>query len=59
MEQVNMLRAVLVGGALLAGVVALVQGMVVPAVMMLAGVCAHAVLWRHLAREKAHAPLRR
>ncbi len=54
-----MLRAVLVGGALLAGVVALVQGMVVPAVMMLVGVSAHALLWRHLAREKAHAPLRR
>lgn len=53
METINMLRGLLVAGAALAAVIALVLGQWVAAVILIAAIGAHAALWVRLHREKA------
>lgn len=48
MEQVNALRAILVAGAVVAALICLAAGIWSAAVILLVGVGAHALLWRHL-----------
>lgn len=48
-----MLRGLLVAGAALAAVIALVLGQWAAAVILVAGIGAHAALWVRLHREKA------
>lgn len=50
MEQVNALRAILVAGAVVAALICLAVGIWSAAVILLVGVGAHALLWRHLRR---------
>lgn len=53
MEQVNALRAILVAGAVVAAVICAAFGIWTAAIVLLAGVGAHALLWRHLRRTSA------
>lgn len=53
MEQVNALRAILVAGAVVAAVICAAFGIWSAAVVLLIGVVAHALLWRHLSRTPA------
>lgn len=48
MEQVNALRAILVAGAVVAALLCAAAGIWSAAVILLIGVGAHALLWRHL-----------
>lgn len=50
MDQVNAMRAVLVAGAALAALICAAFGIWSAAILLLAGVGAHALLWRHLRR---------
>lgn len=50
MEQVNAMRAVLVSGALAAAVICAAFGIWSAAIVLMAGVGAHGLLWRHLRR---------
>lgn len=50
MEQVNALRAILVAGAVVAAVICAAFGIWSAAIVLLIGVGAHALLWRHLSR---------
>lgn len=50
MDAINTLRAVLVGGAGLAAVVAAVFGWWMTAVILLVGIALHGALWVHLRR---------
>jgi hypothetical protein len=51
MEQVNAMRAVLVAGALAAAVICAAFGIWSAAIILLVGVGAHGLLWRHLRRS--------
>ncbi len=53
MEQVNALRAILVAGAVIAAVICAAVGIWSAALVLMVGVAAHALLWRHL-RRTAH-----
>lgn len=53
METLNTLRGLLVAGAALAVVIALVQGQWAAALILIAGIGAHGALWVRLHREKA------
>lgn len=53
MEQVNAMRAVLVAAALGAAVICAAFGIWSAASVLLVGVGAHLLLWRHLARLPA------
>ncbi len=55
METINMLRGLLVAGAVLAVVVAAVLGQWAAAAILTAGIGAHAALWVRLHRDKAAA----
>lgn len=50
MEQVNALRAILVAGAVVAALICAAFGIWTAAIVLAAGVAAHALLWRHLHR---------
>lgn len=50
MEQVNAMRAVLVAGALAAALICAAFGIWSAALILLVGVGAHGLLWRHLRR---------
>lgn len=52
MESINALRAVLVGGAVLAAILAAVYGYWITAGILVAGIVAHGVLWLHLASQR-------
>lgn len=52
MATINMLRGLLVAGAVLAAIVALAYGEWVAALILLVGVAAHGALWVHLRRER-------
>jgi hypothetical protein len=56
MEQVNAMRAVLVAGALAAAVICAAFGIWSAAIVLLVGVGAHALLWRHLRRTAPGSP---
>jgi hypothetical protein len=53
MEQVNALRAILVAGAVVAAVICAAFGIWSAAIVLLVGVGAHALLWRHLRKTEA------
>lgn len=50
MDAINTLRAILVGGAVIAAVVASRSGWWVTVLVLGAGIAAHALLWVHLHR---------
>lgn len=50
MQSVNTMRVVLVAGAVLAAIIAVALGYWVAAVVLLAGVAAHAAMWVYLRR---------
>lgn len=56
MEQINTLRAVLVGGAVLAAVTAAAYGWWSAALILTVGILAHGLLWLHLHRRPPLAP---
>ena len=56
MEQVNAMRAVLVAGALAAALICAAFGIWSAAVVLLVGVAAHGLLWRHLRRSRQPSP---
>lgn len=55
MATINMMRGLLVAGAVLAVVVAVVLGQWAAAVILSAGIVAHAALWIRLHRERSAA----
>lgn len=55
METLNMLRGLLVAGAVLAAIIALALGQWQAALILLVGIGAHAALWVRLHRDKAAA----
>ena len=52
MDSLNVLRAVLVGGAFVAALVLAVDGRWLPAIVLGAGILAHVWLWAYLWRER-------
>lgn len=52
MDSLNVLRAVLVGGAFVAALLLAVDGQWLPALVLGAGILAHVGLWIHLWRER-------
>jgi hypothetical protein len=52
MQQVNAMRAVLVAGAVIAALLTAALGQWSAAVLLAIGVAGHALLWRHLRRNR-------
>ena len=55
-DAINTMRAILVGGAVLAGVVAAVFGYWLVVGLLAVGVAFHGLLWLHLHRRRAAVP---
>lgn len=54
LDQVNALRAILVGGAVIAAILTALAGFWSATVLLVIGIVSHGLLWRYLRRATPH-----
>ena len=59
MESLNLMRAILVGGAVIAAIVSAALGSWAAALVLCVGIAAHAAMWVYIHRRGTHPTVRR